>query len=135
MGAGSLALYWVAQVLGSFVGVMAVHAMFDLPILQIATKSRTGIHLGIAEAIATFGLIAVIALTRRTRVAFAPLSIAAYITSAYWFTSSTSFANPATTLARALTDTFCGIAPTGVPQFIAAQLLGAILAFLLLRRI
>jgi len=87
----------------------------------------------VSEFVATFGLICTIALAGRKHVEFAPLSVAAYITSAYWFTSSTSFANPAVTIARMFTDTFCGIAPSGAPFFIVAQFAGAIVAFVLLR--
>lgn len=130
-----LVLYWGAQFVGAMVGVLVAHAMFNQPLLQISTKARLGMHLGIAEFVATFGLIATIALAGRKHVEFAPMSIAAYVASAYWFTSSTSFANPAVTVARAFTDTFCGIAANGIPQFIAAQIVGALLAFCLLRRI
>lgn len=120
--------YWGAQVSGALVGVWASHLMFRLPVFQVAHKGRLGLNLAFSEFVATFGLISVIALAGRKRVEWAPLTIAAYITSAYWFTSSTSFANPAVTIARAFTDTFCGIAPSGVLPFIAMQLAAAVLA-------
>jgi glycerol uptake facilitator-like aquaporin len=130
----ALCLYWLAQVLGAIAGVLVAHAMFGQAIFQVSEKVRLGLDLGISEFVATFGLICTIALAGRRHVEFAPVGIAAYITSAYWFTSSTSFANPAVTVARALTNTFCGIAPGGVVWFILAQLAGAMGAFLLLRR-
>lgn len=130
----ALCLYWLAQVFGALVGVFIAHAMFEQPIFQVAAKSRIGLHLGISEFVATFGLMGTIALAGRKHVEFAPLSVAGYITSAYWFTSSTSFANPAVTLARVFTNTFCGIAPGGLPTFILAQIVGALCAFIVLRR-
>jgi glycerol uptake facilitator-like aquaporin len=128
MDSKTLAIYWSAQLLGALLGVLLAHAMFDLSLFQISTKVRTGMNLGISELVATFGLIATIALAGRRSSEFLPLSIAAYITSAYWFTSSTAFANPAVTIARAFTETFCGIAPESSPQFLGAQLLGSLLA-------
>lgn len=124
--------YWGAQFLGAIVGVWIAHLMFDQPVFQIATRMRFGPHLWLSEALATFGLITTIALAGKKNVEFAPLSIAAYVTAAYWFTSSTSFANPAVTIARALTNTFCGIAPSGVAPFIGAQIVGAFVAMKLL---
>lgn len=123
--------YWLAQFVGAYVGILLAHAMFGLPLFQVAGKHRAELHLYFSEFIATLGLLGTIALAGKKRVEWGPLSIAAYITSAYWFTSSTSFANPAVTLARAWTDTFCGIAPGGVPGFMVAQLLAAavVLAF------
>lgn len=129
-----LFLYVGAQLLGAIFGVLIAHVMFDQPLFQVSTKVRVGSHLATSEFVATFGLICTIALAGRKHVEFAPLSVAAYITSAYWFTSSTSFANPAVTLARTFTDTFCGIAPSGLAIFFLAQILGAISAFLLLRK-
>jgi glycerol uptake facilitator-like aquaporin len=129
----SLLAYWGAQFAGAVVGIFLAHAMFALPILQLSLKERVGLHLGVSEFVATFGLICTIALAGRRHVEFAPVSVAAYITGAYWFTSSTSFANPAVTAARALTNTFCGIAPAGVPAFVVAQLLGALAAFFVVR--
>ena len=108
-----LFLYVVAQLLGAVVGVFVAHLMFDQSIFQVATKERVGLHLGVSEFVATFGLMGTIALAGKRHVEFAPMSVAAYITSAYWFTSSTSFANPAVTVARMFTNTFCGIAPEG----------------------
>lgn len=128
-----LLAYSAAQLSGAVAGVVVAHAMFDQALFQVASKSRDGLHLGISEFVATFGLIGTIALAGRKHVEFAPVSVAAFITSAYWFTSSTSFANPAVTLARMLTDTFCGIAPSSAPLFLAAQALGALTAYLLLR--
>jgi glycerol uptake facilitator-like aquaporin len=102
--------------------------MFDLPTLQLSVKARTGLGQAVGEAIATFGLILTILGTARHRRDWVPASVALYITAAYWFTSSTSFANPAITVARSLSDTFAGIAPKDVPIFVAAQLVGAALA-------
>ncbi|HMP55662.1 MAG TPA: aquaporin [Novosphingobium sp.] len=123
--------YAAVQVVGGIAGVWAAHAMFDLPILQLSAHVRTGAGQWLGEAVATAGLI----LTILGAVRFAPDRVAAcvglYITAGYWFTSSTSFANPAITLARALTDTFAGIAPADVPLFIAAQLAGALAALAL----
>ena len=127
--------YTVAQSTGAIVGVWLTHAMFQLPMIQVSTKSRTGGHLFLSEFVATFGLISVIALASKRKMEWAPVAIAAYITSAYWFTSSTSFANPAVTLARSLTNSFCGIAPDGVMAFIAAQILGGWSAFCLVRKL
>lgn len=127
--------YWAAQIIGAVAGVWVAHIMFDQTIVQISTKSRFGLHLWIAEAVATFGLISTIALAGRKHVELAPVSIAAYVTAAYWFTSSTSFANPAVTIARTFTNTFCGIAPTDAFPFITSQIIGATLAFLLLKRL
>jgi glycerol uptake facilitator-like aquaporin len=131
----SLFSYWAAQFPGAILGVWVVHVMFHQSILQISTKDRFAPHLWFSEIVATFGLISTIALAGRKHVEFAPMSIAAYITAAYWFTSSTSFANPAVTVARAFTNTFCGIGPSGVAPFIGAQVVGGVLAFLLLKRI
>jgi glycerol uptake facilitator-like aquaporin len=117
--------YVVAQIVGAVAGVAAAHGMFDLPVFFASTHVRTGASQWWSEFIATFGLIAVIISTSRTRPATTPFAVAAYITAAYWFTSSTSFANPAVTLARALTDTFAGIRPIDAPGFIVAQLVGA----------
>lgn len=117
--------YVVAQFAGAVAGVWMAHLMFDLPILQSSVHTRVGLGQWVGEIVATFGLIAVILSGARHHVAALPYAVAAYITAAYWFTSSTSFANPAVTLARALTDTFAGIAPNGVAGFIAAQLAGA----------
>lgn len=119
--------YIITQCAGGIIGTFAAHAMFELPILQASTTIRTGSAQWLAEGIATFGLILAIlgAINARANVA---VTVAAYITAAYWFTASTSFANPAVAVARALTDTFAGIRPTDLPGFIAAQIVGAILA-------
>lgn len=123
-------LYVMAQIAGAFAGVAAAHAMFDLPSFFASTHVRTGASQWWSEFIATFGLIAVIISTSRTRPATTPFAVAAYITAAYWFTSSTSFANPAVSLARAASDTFAGIRPIDAPGFIVAQLAGALVALL-----
>jgi glycerol uptake facilitator-like aquaporin len=123
--------YIVAQILGAFAGVAAAHGMFDLPVFFSSTHIRTGASQWWSECIATFGLIAVIISTSRTRPATTPFAVAAYITAAYWFTSSTSFANPAVTLARSMSDTFAGIRPVDAPGFIVAQLVGAACATVL----
>lgn len=124
-------LYFVVQILGAFAGVAAAHWMFDLPSFFASTHVRTGIAQWWSEGIATFGLIAVIISTSRSRPSVTPFAVAAYITAAYWFTSSTSFANPAVTLARAASDTFAGIRPADSLGFIVAQCSGAVLAYLL----
>jgi glycerol uptake facilitator-like aquaporin len=123
--------YLLAQIAGAFAGVAAAHGMFDLPVFFASTHVRTGASQWWSECIATFGLIAVIISTSRTRQSTTPFAVAAYITAAYWFTSSTSFANPAVSLARAMTDTFAGIRPVDAPGFILAQLVGAACATVL----
>ncbi|PIP91584.1 MAG: aquaporin family protein [Bdellovibrionales bacterium CG12_big_fil_rev_8_21_14_0_65_38_15] len=135
MTTNEMFLYWIAQISGAITGVLLTHIMFNQDILQIAQKSRNETHLWISEIIATFGLISVIALAGKKHVEFAPLTIASYIAAAYWFTSSTSFANPAVSIARSLTDTFCGIAPAGVSMFIVAQFCGALMCYFLLRKV
>jgi glycerol uptake facilitator-like aquaporin len=117
------------QLAGGFAGVMAAHLMFARPILELSGKARTGTGQWAGEFIATFGLVFVILGTLRHRPQAVPASVALYIVAAYWFTSSTSFANPAITLARALTDSFAGIAPANVPAFVLAQLCGAMAAW------
>jgi glycerol uptake facilitator-like aquaporin len=126
-------VYLLAQTLGAFVGVAAAHIMFELPIFSASTHVRTGVSQWVAELIATFGLLSVIWGCSRKRPDATPFAVGAYITAAYWFTSSTSFANPAVTLARAASNTFAGIRPADVAGFIAAQLLGAALATALFR--
>ena len=125
---GDAAAYIAAQLAFGILGAWAAHRMFDLPTLQLSVKARTGLGQGLGELIATFGLILTILGTVRYRREWVPASVALYITAAYWFTSSTSFANPAITVARSLTNTFAGIAPRDVPLFIIAQLIGAALA-------
>jgi glycerol uptake facilitator-like aquaporin len=124
--------YVIAQVAGAIGGVAAAHVMFAHPVFALSHHARTGFPQLFSESIATFGLLVVIHGAGK-RAAVVPLTVAAYITAAYWFTSSTSFANPAVTIARGLTDTFSGIAPAGIPGFIAAQLAGALAATLLFR--
>ncbi len=119
------AAYIAAQLAFGILGAWAAHLMFDLPTLQLSVKARTGLGQWVGEAIATFGLILTILGTARFRRNWVPATVALYITAAYWFTSSTSFANPAITVARSLSDTFAGIAPHHVPLFIVAQLIGA----------
>ena len=130
---GDAAAYAAAQVGLGIVGVWSAHLMFDLPLLQWSAKSRTGAGQWLGEAIATFGLVLTIIGTVRHRREWVPASVGLYITAAYWFTSSTSFANPAITVARSLSNSFAGIAPRDVPGFIIAQLLGAALAALAAR--
>jgi len=122
----ALAPYVLAQILGGCLGTLAAHAMFDLPLLQLGTTARTGPPLWLAEFVATFGLLLTIVTVVRHRVEAVPVAVGLYITAAYWFTASTSFANPAVTLARALTATFAGIAPGDVPAFVLAQVAGAL---------
>lgn len=126
---GSEALgYVAAQVLGGFVGVLAAHAMFDETLLQIASKVRAGPSQWFSEWVAAFGLVLTILLTLRANSAAVAISVGLYITAAYWFTASTSFANPAVTVARAFSNTFAGIRPYDVAPFVVAQLMGAIMA-------
>jgi glycerol uptake facilitator-like aquaporin len=124
-------IYVAVQISGAIAGVWAAHAMFDLPVLQFSLTQRTGLGQWFAEAVATFGLLLTIfGCAARTQAAI-PYAVGLYITAAYWFTASTSFANPAVTIARSLSDTFAGIAPGGVLAFITAQLLGTAAAVLL----
>jgi len=120
------ALYMAAQFAGAILGVWAAHAMFAEPMLQISTKLRAGGGQGFSEFVATFGLIGTIAGTNRVRAEFTPIAVGLYITAAYWFTASTSFANPAVTIARSLSDSFAGIAPSSIPMFIMGQVAGAV---------
>jgi glycerol uptake facilitator-like aquaporin len=125
--------YVAAQLIGAVLGVWAAHLMFGESVLQVSTKLRPGIALGWSEFVATLGLVTVILSGARHRADTVPYAVAAYIVGAYWFTASTSFANPAVTIARALSDTFAGIAPSSVPAFIAAQLLALAIALALHR--
>jgi glycerol uptake facilitator-like aquaporin len=118
-------LYLGAQVMGAFAGVAAAHLMFEMPVFFASRHARSGPAQAFSEFVATFGLLAVIWGCARLRSAAVQFAVASYITAAYWFTASTSFANPAVTLARAATDTFAGIRPIDAPAFILAQLLGA----------
>jgi glycerol uptake facilitator-like aquaporin len=126
--------YIAAQIIGAILGVLLVHVMFDLPIWQLSQHARTGLPQWVAEVIATFGLLTVIWGCRAHREPVTALAVGAYITGAYWFTASTSFANPVVTIARSLSDTFAGIRPADAPGFIVAQLLGLLLALPLLHR-
>jgi glycerol uptake facilitator-like aquaporin len=127
-----LAPYVAAQIVGGCLGTLAAHGMFDLPLWQFATKARSGPAQWFAEFVATFGLLVTILAVVRFRIEAVPFAVGLYITAAYWFTASTSFANPAVTIARALTDTFAGIAPAHVPTFIVAQVAGALAGMLLM---
>lgn len=124
------AVYVGAQVAGALVGAVVAHAMFELPLVQIAATERTGPAQWLAEVVATFGLVAAILGGLRFRPEAVPWLVGLYITAAYWFTASTSFANPAVAVGRAITDTFSGIRPVDVPAFAAAELAGAALAVL-----
>jgi glycerol uptake facilitator-like aquaporin len=128
MTAQATAVYIGAQLSGAILGVWAAHLMFELPVLQISLTTRTGAGQWLAEATATFGLLLTILGCSARSPAAIPYAVGLYITSAYWFTASTSFANPAVTIARSLSDTFAGIAPAGVTAFIAAQLVGMLAA-------
>jgi len=120
--------YTVVQLTGAVLGVWVAHAMFGEPVLQVSTKARDGGGQAFSEVVATFGLMATILGTTRFRPRGTPVAVGLYITAAYWFTASTSFANPAVTIARSLSDTFAGIAPSSAPAFILAQVAGALLA-------
>lgn len=125
------AAYIAAQIAGAIVGVLAAHAMFELPLWQVSMTVRTGPGQWLAEFVATFGLLLTIFGCAARTPAAIPYAVGLYITAAYWFTASTSFANPAVTIARALSNTYAGIAPAGVLAFIAAQLVGALAAAVL----
>ena len=125
--------YVVAQVIGAFAGVATAHLMFGEPVFSVSRHVRAGGSQMFSEFIATFGLLCVIWGCARTRISAVPFAVGAYITGAYWFTSSTSFANPAVTLARSASDTFAGIRPIDVPGFVAAQSIGAAVATVLFR--
>lgn len=126
------ALYIVAQIAGGIAGTVAAHLMFGLPLLDLSTKVRTGGPQWFAEAVAAFGLVATILAGIRFQRTAVPWLVGLYITAAYWFTASTSFANPAVAIARALTNTFSGIRPADLPGFIIAELCGAFAAMLLM---
>lgn len=123
----------VVQVIGAIAGTWVAHLMFDVDVLQFSAKARTGGSQWFAEGVATFGLVATILLTLKARAEAVPVAVGLYITAAYWFTASTSFANPAVTIARSLTDTFSGIMPAHAPGFITAQLVGAVMAWFICR--
>lgn len=124
-------LYVLAQVFGGIVGVLAAHIMFDNPLIDPSTTIRTGTGQWAGEFVATFGLVGTILACLRARPDFVPMAVGLYITAAYWFTSSTSFANPAVTIARGFSDTFAGINPANVLAFVGVQLFAAVLATLL----
>ncbi len=121
-------LYVLLQVLGALAGVLAAHFMFEEPLYQVSATARAGPSQWFSEAVAAFGLVAAILGTLRWRPEAVPYAVGLFITAGYWFTASTSFANPAVTVARAFTDSFSGIAPAHVPAFVAAQIIGALLA-------
>ena len=121
--------YVIAQIAGGIIGVWAAHYMFEETILQVSLKPRTGDSQWFAEAVATFGLLMTILILIRVRAEAVAMGVGLYITAAYWFTASTSFANPAVTVARGLSDTFAGIRPVDVVPFILAQCIGAVLAY------
>lgn len=134
MSRRALAVYIPAQVLGAALGVVVANLMFGLPAVNVSTHVRAGGGLWLGEVVATFGLLLVIfGLVRGGQTAYAPFAVGAYITGAYFFTSSTSFANPAVTLARTLSDTFAGIAPSSVAAFVVAQVVGAAIACVVIR--
>ena len=129
-----LALAYVGvQIAGGIIGVWAAHLMFEETLLQASTTARTGGAQWFAEGVATFGLVFTILATIRARAEAVPMAVGLYITAAYWFTASTSFANPAVTIARSFSDTFAGINPAHMPGFIAAQLVGALIAWAVCR--
>lgn len=127
---GTAALYLAAQLIGAALGVFLAHAMFDLPVLQTSLKARAGLGQALGEGTATFGLVLTILGCIRFRPDSVAVAVGLFITAGYWFTSSTSFANPAVTVARMLTDTFAGVRPADAPAFIAAQFVAAALAVL-----
>jgi len=133
MSVGRLASYVVAQLVGALAGAVLAHAMFAEPLLQASTHVRSGPAQWLSEVVATFGLVGTILGVARSRPNAVAYAVGLYIAGAYWFTASTSFANPAVTLARSLSDSFAGIAPTSVAGFVVAELAGAALALLLFR--
>lgn len=128
LGPGEATLYAIAQVLGCIAGAMLAHALFELPLIQISAHDRAGGAQMVSEGVATFALVSCILLVSRAKPEAMPAAVALTIAAGYWWTSSTSFANPAITIARALTDTFAGIRPQDAPGFIAGQILGALAA-------
>lgn len=127
LSSAEAAVYSIAQIVGATIGAVIANLMFDLPAVTWSTHTRSSGHLWLAEGVATFGLLTVIlGVVRSGQRNVAPFAVGGYIAAAYWFTSSTSFANPAVTIGRTMTDTFSGIKPTSAPTFIAAQLLGGL---------
>ena len=133
MAPSDAAGYVAVQIVGGIVGVMAAHLMFEESVLQVSAKVRAGPAQWFAEWVAAFGLVLTILLTLRANASAVAVSVGLYITAAYWFTASTSFANPAVTIARALSDTFAGIRPVDVPAFVLAQVVGAVSALVVCR--
>jgi glycerol uptake facilitator-like aquaporin len=133
MSAGTAGLYAATQIAGGIAGTVLAHLMFETAPVAVGVQARTGGAQWLSEGVATFGLVATILLGSRVRPQAVPVLVAAYIVAAYWFTASTSFANPAVTIARSLTDTFSGIRPDDVPAFVVAQCAGAVLALGLVR--
>jgi glycerol uptake facilitator-like aquaporin len=131
IGVGRFFLYVAAQTIGAGIGVLLAHAMFDMPLVSLYVLPRSGFGQLLSEIVAAFGLVAVVLVTARRGAAAVAASVGLYITAAYWFTASTSFANPAVTLARAMTTTFSGVRWVDVPAFVLAQVAGAILAYYL----
>jgi glycerol uptake facilitator-like aquaporin len=132
IGRDRVPAYIAAQIVGAILGTWLAHLMFDLPIIQTSTRVRAGVGQWAGEITATFGLVLLILIGTRRGLAALPSAVACYIVGAYWFTSSTSFANPAVTIARALSDTFAGIAPASIPGFIVSQCAGLALALVAL---
>jgi glycerol uptake facilitator-like aquaporin len=130
---GEVPVYVAAQVIGGLLGTAFANLMFEEPIFSLSRRARHGPAQLLSEAVATFGLLLIIGLCARRRPSAVPFAVAAYITAAYWFTASTSFANPAVTLARAASDTFAGVRPADVPGFILAQVVGGAAAVALVR--
>ena len=130
LSARDAALYALVQVIGGIAGTFAAHVMFALPVLEASTRVRTGGAQWVSEGVASFGLVAVILAGLRFQRSTVPWLVALYITAAYWFTASTSFANPAVAIARSLSDTFAGIRPFDVPGFVAAEIVGGLLGLL-----
>jgi glycerol uptake facilitator-like aquaporin len=133
--AGEFAAFVVVQIAGGIAGTLLAHAMFDQPIMQFSAHIRTGPSQWLSEVVATFALVLTILGTLRAKPDAVPASVALVIVAGYWFTASTSFANPAVTIARTLSDTFSGIAPANAPLFIAAQIIGALAAWLVAERL
>ena len=133
LSATRLIPFIAAQLIGAVAGTLVAHAMFDVPIFQVSTTMRFGPAQWLSEFVATFGLVIAILGTARSKPSQVAYAVGLYISAAYWFTASTSFANPAVTVARALSDTFAGIQPASVPGFVAAQFVGALAAFLFFR--
>lgn len=129
ISSGQAVAYIAVQVIAAIVGVWLAHAMFGEAIIQLSGKMRTGSSQWLSEGIATFGLVFTILVTLKVKDAFVPVAVGLYIVAAYWFTASTSFANPAVTIARSLSDTFAGIRPLDVPAFLLAQIAGALAAY------